>query len=68
MKHKDYKELEEALREEVLALNGENRTWTTTEVSRRLTEIADALESIRQAPQEGIDASIGKRSGWKIDI
>lgn len=68
MKYSEYNNLENALRQEAAAVSGESRTWTASEVSLRLTEIADVLRSIGDKNQGGINASMGKRSGWKVDI
>lgn len=68
MKYSEYSDLENALRQEALSVSGEDRTWTSSEVSLRLTEIADVIKSIGNSGQSGINASMGKRSGWKVDI
>jgi len=64
----DYKHLEDSLRAQVEAIAHDGREWSAEEVAHRLTVIADQLAAIRQKQQEGIDASMGKRSGWKVDI
>ncbi|MFA6001142.1 MAG: hypothetical protein WC828_03400 [Thermoleophilia bacterium] len=68
MKQNEFSELESALRKEALAVSDEGRTWTASEVSRRLTEIADALKNAGHTNKSVINASMGKRSGWKVDI
>ena len=64
----EYEELENALREEARSLLKEDRILPAADVARRLEEIADELASIRHRRQTGIDASIGKRSGGKLEI
>ncbi|MFA5801391.1 MAG: hypothetical protein WC911_02835 [Thermoleophilia bacterium] len=68
MKYSEYSDLENALRQEAMSVSGEDRTWTSLEVSQKLAEIADVLKSIGSTGQGGINASMGKRSGWKVDI
>lgn len=46
----------------------ENNEWTAAEISERLQRIANQLAMIRREHQSDIDASIGKRSGWKDEI
>ncbi len=64
----DYKELEDSLRAEAAIVAGEKRTWRADEVSLRITQIAEQLARIRREHAGGIDASMGKRSGWKVEI
>ncbi len=65
----EYRELEDAIRSEARSLAGDDREWTSKQVSERLEKIADQLEAIRREGQGGIDASMGKRSGgWKVEI
>lgn len=64
----EYKDLEEALRTEAKAVAGEKRSWTAEDVAARLEKLADQLAAIRHGHQGGIDASMGKRSGWKVEI
>ncbi len=64
----DYKELEDAIRAEADAVAMEAREWQAADVATRLRRIADQLATIRRGRQSGIDASMGKRSGWKVEI
>lgn len=64
----DYRELEEAIRADAAKTITEDREWTAAEVARRLQQIADELARIRLEQQGGIDASMGKRSGFKVEI
>ena len=68
MKQNEYSDLENTLRTEAEAVSDEGRDWTASEVSRRLTEIADVLKNLGHTNQGGINASMGKRSGWNADI
>lgn len=64
----EYEELESALRKEAQSISRESKDWAAADVARRLEEIADKLAMIRHRRQTGIDASIGKRSGGKLEI
>ena len=64
----DYMELEQALKAEASEIAREDRQWKAADVSRRLSQIADELARIRREHPAGIDASMGKRSGWKVEI
>ncbi|MDO8735888.1 MAG: hypothetical protein Q7K29_02240 [Thermoleophilia bacterium] len=64
----DYQELEEAIRADAAKTAKEDRKWTAVDVSRRLEQIADEMAKIRLEHQGGIDASMGKRSGIKVEI
>ncbi|MHB9112916.1 MAG: hypothetical protein ACYC4D_09895 [Thermoleophilia bacterium] len=64
----DLRELEEAIRADAAKTAKEDRDWNAGEVSRRLQQIADDLARIRREHQGGIDASMGKRSGLKVEI
>jgi hypothetical protein len=63
-----YEQLERALRKEAATISQKGAAWSAAEVSRKLEQIADQLAGIRHQHQTGIDASMGKRSGGKIDI
>lgn len=64
----DLKDLEDAIRADAAKTAQENRMWNAEEISHRLQKIADELARIRREHQGGIDASMGKRSGLKVDI
>ncbi|MBI5871142.1 MAG: hypothetical protein HZB44_09390 [Actinobacteria bacterium] len=64
----EYKELEETIRADAAKIAGEDRAWTALEVSSQLQSIADRLARIGREKQGGIDASMGKRSGLKVEI
>ena len=64
----DYRELEEAIRADAAKTAKEDRTWTSSEVAGRLQKLADEMARIRLEHQGGIDASMGKRSGIKVEI
>lgn len=64
----DLKDLEDAIRADAAKTAKENRDWNAAEVSRRLQQIADDMARIRREHQGGIDASMGKRSGLKVEI
>lgn len=64
----DLREVEAAIRVEAASVAKEGRDRTATEVSRSLQHIADQLAFIRNEHEGGIDASMGKRSGWKVEI
>lgn len=64
----DYRQLEEAIRADAAKTAADEREWTAAAVSRCLQQIADELARIRHEQQGGIDASMGKRSGFKIEI
>ena len=63
----EYTELENRIRAEAEAVDREEREWPASEVAGKLRQIADLLERIRHQHQTGIDASLGKRSGRKLD-
>lgn len=64
----EYRELEDVIRADAAKTAREDRTWTAAEVSSRLQKIADEMARIRLGQQGGIDASMGKRSGLKVEI
>ncbi|MHB8858990.1 MAG: hypothetical protein ACYC6Z_05850 [Thermoleophilia bacterium] len=64
----EYEDLELSLRSEAQSISRGNRDWTSAEVSHKLEEIADRLADIKHRRQTGIDASMGKRSGGKLEI
>ncbi|MHB1325396.1 MAG: hypothetical protein ACYDGS_02575 [Thermoleophilia bacterium] len=64
----DLREIEERVRAEAASVAKAGRDRTATEVSRNLQHIADQLAFIRNEHEGGIDASMGKRSGWKVEI
>lgn len=63
----EYRDLEERLKGEADAVADEGREWTASQVAAKLNQIAGILEKIRHQHQTGIDASLGKRSGRKLD-
>lgn len=64
----DLREIEERIRAEAASVNKEGHDLTAAEVSQSLQRIADQLAFIRNEHKGGIDASMGKRSGWKVEI
>lgn len=63
----EYTELENRIRAEAEAADREEKEWPASEVAEKLRRIADLLERIRHQHQTGINASMGKRSGSKLD-
>lgn len=64
----ELREIEENIRAEAASLASGNRELTDEEISERLLRIADQIAFIRNEHGGGIDASMGKRSGLKVDI
>jgi hypothetical protein len=64
----DLKELEDSIRTDAANIARENGDWNAESVSRRLQQIADDLARMRRDHEGGIDASMGKRSGLKVEI
>lgn len=64
----ELRDIEEAIRVEAASVDKEGRDRTASEVSQSLRRIADQLAFIRNEHEGGIDASMGKRSGWKVEI
>ena len=64
----EYRELESALRQEAEKVEAAGQSWPAERVAEKLTEIADQLTRIRNQHQGGVNASMGKRSGWSFDI
>lgn len=65
---REYRDLERAIRSEAQRIAAKGEPLSAQEAARRLYEIANEITGIRQAHETGIDASMGKRSGWKVDI
>ncbi|MHB0866594.1 MAG: hypothetical protein ACYC6B_04605 [Thermoleophilia bacterium] len=64
----EYMTMVKSLHDEAESVLATGDSWTATQVSRRLLEIADAMVRIRNQHESGIDASMGKRSGHAGDI
>lgn len=64
----DYQDIEITLRTEAKAIAAQGGEWPARDVAKRLQEIADLLTKIRNEHQGVINASMGKRSGTKIDM
>ncbi|MHB9052460.1 MAG: hypothetical protein ACYC5F_00500 [Thermoleophilia bacterium] len=64
----EYKQLEDAIRAEAATISREGRDWTASEVAQRLLRLAEDIAMIQQQRSGGIDASMGKRSGGKLEI
>ena len=64
----ELRKLEDTIRADARKIVAEGREWPAVDVSSLLQQIADQLAVIRREQKGGIDASMGKRSGLKVEI